>query len=86
VGHLIDPWLTILDAQKVLTHLVSSASEAHSRIETVISSAMQALNGKTIMKSDPRKKQNQKRKEKKKHIIYFHISKLKHTRGLGGRV
>jgi uncharacterized membrane protein len=41
VGHLIDPWLTILDAQKVLTH-----SEAHSRIETVISSAMQELNGK----------------------------------------
>jgi hypothetical protein len=88
VGHLIDPWLTILDAQKVLTHSVSFASEAHSRIETVISSAMQALNGKTIMKSDPPKKQNQKKKTKtkKQPIIYFHISKLKHTRGLGGRV
>jgi hypothetical protein len=81
VGHLIDPWLTILDAQKVLTHLVSSASEAHSRIETVISSAMQAFNGKTIMKSDPPKNTHTHT-----HIIYFHISKLKHTRGLGGRV
>jgi hypothetical protein len=49
---------------------------------------MQALNGKTIMKTDPPKKQNQKKKTKtkKQHIIYFHISKLKHTRGLGGRV
>jgi hypothetical protein len=83
VGHLIDPWLTILDAQKVLTHLVSFASEAHSRIETVISSAMQALNGKTIMKSDPLKKQNQKKKKKKKHIIYFHISKLKTHKRIG---
>jgi hypothetical protein len=59
VGHLIDAWLTILDTQKVLTHLVSFASEAHSRIETVISSAMQALNG--IMKSDSWKKTKPKK-------------------------
>jgi hypothetical protein len=51
---------------------------------------------KTIMKSDPPKKQNPKKKKKRKkrnahththtHTIYFHISKLKHTRGLGSRV
>jgi hypothetical protein len=69
VGHSIDPWLTILDAQKVLTHLVGFASEAHSRIETVISSAMQALNGKIIMKSDSPKKTKPKKNKNKNNKI-----------------